>query len=80
MIKLPIVMFHSGQWDDTNSYLNYKTTGVLVDEMMSFENFVSLILREVLFDASPSSIQLSILLDYGITNIQTVVQIHKAVV
>ncbi|TYK14543.1 uncharacterized protein E5676_scaffold552G00250 [Cucumis melo var. makuwa] len=38
MIKLPIVVFHSGQWDDTNSYLNYKTTGVLVDEMMCFKN------------------------------------------
>uniref|UniRef100_A0A9I9EEG4 SWIM-type domain-containing protein n=1 Tax=Cucumis melo TaxID=3656 RepID=A0A9I9EEG4_CUCME len=34
MIKLPIVVFHSGQWDDTNSCLNYKTTGVLVDEMI----------------------------------------------
>ncbi|KAA0057231.1 uncharacterized protein E5676_scaffold257G00320 [Cucumis melo var. makuwa] len=77
MIKLPIVMFHSGQWDDTNSYLNYKTTGVLVDEMMCFDNLMSLILREVRFDASPSSIQLSILLDYGITDIQTMVQIHE---
>ncbi|TYK22454.1 uncharacterized protein E5676_scaffold3009G00020 [Cucumis melo var. makuwa] len=77
MIKLPIVVFHSGQWDDTNSYLNYKTTGVLVDEIMCFENFVSLILRGVRFDASPSSIQLSILLDYGITDIQTVVQIQE---
>ncbi|KAA0037324.1 uncharacterized protein E5676_scaffold610G00160 [Cucumis melo var. makuwa] len=77
MIKLPIVVFHGGQWDDTNSYLNYKTTGVLVDEMMCFENLVSLILMEVRFDASPSSIQLSTLLDYDITDIQTVVQIHE---
>ena len=77
MIKLPIIVFHSGQWDDTNKYLNYKTTGVLVDETICFENLVSLILREVRLDASPSSIQLSILLDYGITDIQTVVEIHE---
>ncbi|TYK21283.1 MuDR family transposase [Cucumis melo var. makuwa] len=38
---------------------------------------MSLILREVRFDASPSSIQLSILLDYDITDIQTVVQIYE---
>ena len=35
-------MFDSGQWDDTNKYLNYKTTGVLVDETICFENFSEL--------------------------------------
>ena len=77
MIKPPITVFHSGQWDDTNKYLNYKTIGVLVDETICFETLVSLILREVWLDASPSSIQLSILLDYDITDIQTVVEIHE---
>ena len=57
--------------------MNYKTTGVLVDETICFENLVRLILREVRLDASPSSIQLSILLNYGITDIQTVVEIHE---
>ena len=44
---------------------------------MCFENFVSLILREVGLDACPFSIQLSILLNYGIADIQTVVEIPK---
>ena len=77
MIKIPIVVFYSGQWDDTNNYLNYKTTSVLVDITMCFENLVSLILREIRLDASSYAIQLSILLDYGISDIQIVVEIHE---
>lgn len=57
MIKLPIVMFHNGQWNDKHNYLNYKTTDIFVDEIICFENFVSLILKE---DASLSLIQLSV--------------------
>lgn len=75
MVMIPIVVFHSGQWDDQHCYVNYTTIGVLVDEVMSFENFLNLILKETQFNSSICSIELSVLLDLGNNGVQNVVKI-----
>ena len=46
-MSLPIIVFHSGIWKETNCYVNYKIVGVLVDDQMDFEDFLSLIVKEV---------------------------------
>ena len=56
---IPIVVFHSEIWNEKYCYVNYKSTRVLVDDTMIFEDFVDLILKEICLNASSSSIELS---------------------
>ncbi|XP_038907134.1 uncharacterized protein LOC120092945 [Benincasa hispida] len=73
---IPIVVFHGGIWNEKR-YVNYKTAGVLVDDIMGFEDFVGLIVKEIRLDASISSIELSTLLDFGMNKVQNIVEIHE---
>ena len=48
MVKLAVIVFHSGQWDEQQCYVDYKTNYVLVDEVTSsFDSFVNLIHTEI---------------------------------
>lgn len=58
---IPIVVFHSGIWNEKHCYMNY---------IMIFEDFVDLILKEICLNADTSSIELSTLLEF-------VVEIHE---
>lgn len=60
MVNISIFVFHHGQWNHSNCYKNYNISGVLVSEsMISFVDFVTLILRKVQLEAFISSFQLS---------------------
>ena len=63
MVKLAINVFHSGQWDEQQCYVDYKTNCVLVDGVTSsFDFFVNLIHTEIQIE---SCIELSVLLPIG---------------
>ncbi|TYJ96591.1 uncharacterized protein E5676_scaffold1278G00090 [Cucumis melo var. makuwa] len=73
MVKLAVIVFHSGQWDEQQSYVDYKTNCVLVDEVISsFDSFVNLIRTEIQVE---SCIELSVLLPIGSNSVQHVLKI-----
>ncbi|XP_038896605.1 uncharacterized protein LOC120084863 [Benincasa hispida] len=73
MVNIPVVVFYGGQCTHYNSY-EYSVVGVFVDDLIDFNGLVSLILDEIQLDVS---IDLSGLLDFGQTNIQSVFQIKQ---
>lgn len=78
MANIPIVVFHHGRWNDSDCYENYTINGVLVNECMtSFVDLVSLLLREVQLESSISFVQLSTLLNFGMSGNQTVFHIKQ---
>uniref|UniRef100_A0A9I9EM97 Transposase MuDR plant domain-containing protein n=1 Tax=Cucumis melo TaxID=3656 RepID=A0A9I9EM97_CUCME len=73
MVKLVVIVFHSGQWDEQQSYVDYKTNCVLVDGVISsFDSFVNLIRTEIQVE---SCIELSVLLPIGSNGVQHVLKI-----
>ena len=71
MVKLSILVFHSGQWDDRQYNVEYKTICVLVDGGMLFDSFVNLIRSKIHVD---SLIELSVFLDTGSNGVQNVLK------
>ena len=60
MVKLAVIIFQSGQWDEQHYYVDYKTNCVLVDgAISSFDSFVNLIHTEIQVE---SCIELSVLI------------------
>ena len=75
MVNIPItVFFYGGQWKHYNFYENYKVTEILVDDMIKFDSLVDLILQEIQLDGL---LELSVILDLGKDNIQTVFTIKQ---
>ncbi|TYK29120.1 hypothetical protein E5676_scaffold120G002610 [Cucumis melo var. makuwa] len=73
-MSIPIVEYYEGQWNGCNVYENYSVSGILVDMRVSFNSLVSLIREQLELD---ESVELSVLLDFGKSNVQTVVSIKK---
>ena len=72
MVKLAVIIFHSGQWDERQCYMDYKTNSVLVDGVISsFNTFVNLICIEQV----ESCVELSILLPIGSNDVQHVLKV-----
>ncbi|TYK14840.1 protein FAR1-RELATED SEQUENCE 4-like [Cucumis melo var. makuwa] len=73
-MSIPIVVYYGGQWNGCNVYENYSVSGILVDMRVNFNSLVSLICEQLELD---ESVELSVLLDFGKSNVQTVVSIKK---
>ena len=79
MVKLAVIVFHSGQWDEQQCYVDYKTNCVLIDGVTSsFDSFVNLIRTKIQVG---SCIELSIVLPIGSNGAHHVLKIveHKYV-
>ena len=73
-MSILIVVFYGGQWNGCNVYENYSVSGILVDMRVSFNSLVTLTCEQLELD---KSVELSVLLNFGKSNVQTVVPIKK---
>ena len=73
-MSIPIVLFYRGQWNEYNVYENYSLAEILVDVQIDFNSIVGLIYEEIQLD---ELVELSVLLDFGKSNVQTGLSIKK---
>ena len=62
------------KWNGCNVYENYSASGIMIDMRVSFNSLVALTCEQLELD---ESVELSVLLDFGKTNVQIVVPIMK---
>ncbi|KAA0048538.1 uncharacterized protein E5676_scaffold600G001760 [Cucumis melo var. makuwa] len=73
-MSIPIVVFYGGQWNDFNVHENYSVSKILVDMRVSFNSLLALTCEQLELD---ELVELSVLLDFGKSNVQAVVPIKK---
>ncbi|KAA0050468.1 protein FAR1-RELATED SEQUENCE 4-like [Cucumis melo var. makuwa] len=73
-MSIPIIVSYGGQWNDCNVYENYLVFRILIDMRVSLYSLVALTCEQIELD---ESVELYVLLDFGKSNVQTVVSINK---